>query len=84
MKRVTLYTLRGCPWCDKLKEFLRQKKIRFSEHEISRGEKYIPMLDGSRAETYPQAWVTSTRTRVKRRVGGYESMTAYVKSKKRQ
>lgn len=81
MKRVTVYTLRGCPWCVKIKSFLRQRGIRFTEHEVARGEPPKPMLDGTKAETYPQVWVTSTRTGVKRRIGGYEATTAYVRAK---
>lgn len=87
MKRVTVWTLQGCPWCDKVKAFLRQRKIRFTEHVEARGAapRAAPLMpNGEKPATYPQVWVTSTRTGATRQIGGYEATTAYVTAKLRR
>jgi alkyl hydroperoxide reductase subunit F len=39
MKKVTIYTLEGCPFCTRAKSFLKEKKIPYDE---------IPVIPGSR------------------------------------
>ena len=42
-KEVIIYTLPTCPWCDKLKEFLKKNKIDYKELNIGdkeEGDKY--------------------------------------------
>ncbi len=36
---VKIYTTPTCPWCKKAKEFLKQKKIKFTELDVSSNEK---------------------------------------------
>ena len=35
MVTVEIYTTPTCPWCKKAKEFMKEKKIKFNEHDVS-------------------------------------------------
>ncbi len=35
-RRVIVFTSSTCPWCEKVKRYLRQKGIRFREVDVSR------------------------------------------------
>ena len=37
---VIVYSLPVCPWCIKVKEFLKKNKIEFEEKDISNNKKY--------------------------------------------
>ncbi len=41
MKEMTIkvYTTPTCPWCRKAKDFLKDKKIKYPEYDVSRDEK---------------------------------------------
>jgi glutaredoxin 3 len=34
-KQVTIYTIPTCPWCRQTKEYLRQKGIQFTDHNVA-------------------------------------------------
>lgn len=36
---VKIYTTPTCPWCKKTKEFLKSKKIKYTEVDVSSSEK---------------------------------------------
>ena len=36
---VEIYTTPSCPWCEKTKEFLKEKKVKFKENDVSNNEK---------------------------------------------
>ena len=36
---VKIYTTPPCPWCKKTKEFLKEKKIKYKEFDVSSDEK---------------------------------------------
>lgn len=36
---VQIYTTPTCPWCQKLKDWLKKKKISFIEHDITESDK---------------------------------------------
>ena len=36
---IKIYTTPTCPWCKKAKEFLKQKKITYTELDVSSNEK---------------------------------------------
>jgi glutaredoxin 3 len=38
-KKVKVYTTPTCPWCKKTKEFLKEKKIPYTEYDVSSDEK---------------------------------------------
>lgn len=39
MVKVTVYSTPTCPWCKKVKEYLKDKKIKFKEVDVSTDEK---------------------------------------------
>ena len=36
---VKIYTTPTCPWCKKSKEFMKEKKIKFKEFDVTSNEK---------------------------------------------
>jgi len=36
---VEIYTTPSCPWCEKTKEFLKEKRVKFKENDVSNNEK---------------------------------------------
>lgn len=36
---VKIYTTKTCPWCKKTKEFLKEKKIKYTEVDVSSNQK---------------------------------------------
>ena len=38
MTKLTIYTTPSCPWCAKTKEFLKQKKIPYTEKNVVEDE----------------------------------------------
>ncbi len=39
MSSITIYTTPTCPWCKKTKEFLKQKKTKYTEIDVSSNQK---------------------------------------------
>ncbi len=39
MAEVTVYGTSTCPWCKKVKDFLTEKKVEFTDHDVSSDEK---------------------------------------------
>jgi glutaredoxin 3 len=39
MATVKIYTTPTCPWCKKTKEFMKEKKIKFKEFDVTSDEK---------------------------------------------
>ena len=37
--KVTVYSTQTCPWCVRLKEWLKQNKISFEDIDVSKNEK---------------------------------------------
>lgn len=35
MAKIKVYSMDGCPWCDKAKDFFKEKKIKFEELNVS-------------------------------------------------
>jgi len=56
MKKVIVYTMKGCPWCLEMKNTLKESKIKFIERDIDKykseydlfveatGNDYVPAL----------------------------------------
>ncbi len=38
MKKVTVYSTSTCPWCVKVKDFLKENNIEFVDHDVSSNE----------------------------------------------
>ena len=43
-KKVILYSTSWCPWCKKTREFLKSKKIKFTEKNVEKNKKYADEL----------------------------------------
>ncbi|AXH15787.1 NrdH-redoxin [Malaciobacter mytili] len=41
MKPVALFTLPNCKWCDNAKAYLKSKKIRFNQIDVSRNKEAL-------------------------------------------
>ncbi len=41
MKPVALFTLPNCKWCDNAKAYLKSKKIRFNQIDVSRNKQAL-------------------------------------------
>lgn len=37
---VTVYSTPQCPWCQKTKDLLKKKKVKFIEHNVAKSRKY--------------------------------------------
>lgn len=39
MAKVTVYSTPSCPWCHKVKDFLKENKIEFEDKDVSSDDK---------------------------------------------
>ncbi|HLC71179.1 MAG TPA: glutaredoxin family protein [Candidatus Nanoarchaeia archaeon] len=39
MAAVKIYTTSTCPWCKKTKEWMKEKKIKYTEYNVAKDEK---------------------------------------------
>ncbi|MEK6939760.1 MAG: glutaredoxin family protein [Nanoarchaeota archaeon] len=39
MAAVKIYTTSTCPWCKKTKEWMKEKKIKYTEYDVASDEK---------------------------------------------
>jgi len=54
MKKVVLYTMKGCPHCDEMKQKLIESKIRFTQRDIHKFEKeYDLFVEATGSEYIP-------------------------------
>lgn len=47
MANVTVYTTPTCPWCKKVKEFLNENKVKFTEVDVSNEANAKAMVEKS-------------------------------------
>lgn len=53
--KVIVYSTLDCPWCDKLKEFLKSYKVKFKEFDVADDkEKASEMIEKSGETGVPQ------------------------------
>ena len=38
MAEINVYTIPTCPWCTKLKDWLKKKKVAFIEHDLTESD----------------------------------------------
>ena len=75
---IEIYTLRGCPWCEKAKEEFYSRNLCFTEYEYVRGTgepKKLP--NGETPEAYPSIWVNG------KNMGGYSEIASWIDTCKR-
>jgi len=39
MKNIKVYSTKSCPWCHRLKEFLKEHKIKFDDIDVGEDQK---------------------------------------------
>jgi glutaredoxin-like YruB-family protein len=59
-KNVILFSTPTCGWCRKLKQYLKENKIRFKEIDVSRDFKAAQdMMKKSGQQGVPQMWINN-------------------------
>ncbi|MDD3050693.1 MAG: glutaredoxin domain-containing protein [Candidatus Cloacimonetes bacterium] len=57
-KKVVVFSTPTCSWCVKLKSYLREKQIRFTDVDVSRDMKAAQdMIRKSGQQGVPQIWI---------------------------
>ncbi|MCK4695965.1 MAG: NrdH-redoxin [Candidatus Cloacimonetes bacterium] len=60
MKKVVVFSTPTCSWCRKLKSYLRENKVRFTDVDVSRDTKAaLDMIRKTGQQGVPQMWVNS-------------------------
>ncbi len=60
MKKVVVFSTPTCSWCRKLKSYLRENKVRFTDVDVSRDTKAArDMIRKTGQQGVPQMWVNS-------------------------
>lgn len=44
MRQVIMYSMKGCPWCDKMKNALKESNIKYRERDIDEYKKEYDMF----------------------------------------
>jgi glutaredoxin len=57
MKQVILYSMQGCPWCDKMKEALNEGKISYRDRDIDVYKKEYDMFVEATGNDYVPAFM---------------------------
>jgi len=60
MKKVIVFSTPTCSWCRKLKSYLKENKIRFTNVDVSRDAKAAQdMVKKTRQQGVPQMWINN-------------------------
>lgn len=60
MKKVIVFSTTTCSWCRKLKSYLKENKIRFTNVDVSRDTKAAQdMVKKTRQQGVPQMWINN-------------------------
>lgn len=77
MSNVVIYTKDSCPYCTMAKQLLKSRDIAFSEIRVDLDpSKLEEMVKRSQRKTVPQIFINDQS------IGGYDDLTALVKSGK--
>ncbi len=75
--KVTVYTTRTCPYCHAAKKFLEDKKIAYTEVDVSSDDAMrTKLIKMSGQQTVPQIFSGD------KSIGGYDDLVAYYRSGK--
>ena len=59
-KKVIIFTTSTCSWCRKVKNYLKEKKVKFREVDVARDEKVArDMVRKSGQQGVPQIWINN-------------------------
>ena len=60
LKKVIVFSTTTCSWCRKLKSYLKENKIRFTNVDVSRDTKAAQdMVKKTRQQGVPQMWINN-------------------------
>ncbi len=60
MKKVIVFSTPTCSWCRRLKSYLKENKIRFTDVDVSRDAKAAQdMVKKTRKQGVPQMWINN-------------------------
>lgn len=60
MKKVIVFSTPTCSWCRKLKSYLKENKIRFTDIDVSRDHKAAQdMIRKTGQQGVPQMWINN-------------------------
>ncbi len=60
MKKVIVFSTPTCSWCRKLKSYLKENKIRFTDIDVSRDTKAAQdMMRKTGQQGVPQMWINN-------------------------
>ncbi|MEK6867328.1 MAG: glutaredoxin family protein [Nanoarchaeota archaeon] len=45
MSKVIVYSTNSCPWCVKAKDFMKQNKIEYTEHNVAEDPKALQEME---------------------------------------
>jgi len=57
MNQVVLYSMKGCPWCDMMKDALKQANIEFRDRDIDKYKKEYDMFVEATGNEYVPAFM---------------------------
>src|SRR5690625_5048054 len=57
MSKVVIYTKQTCPWCDKLKGWLKDNQIDFKEVDVEKEEEALDYIKSQGLTTVPQVFI---------------------------
>jgi glutaredoxin-like YruB-family protein len=60
VKKVIVFSTPTCSWCRRLKSYLKENKIRFTDVDVSRDAKAAQdMVKKTRKQGVPQMWINN-------------------------
>jgi len=60
MKKVVLYSMKGCPHCSDMKDMLKEEGIKFSDRDIDKYEKEYDLFAEATGNEYIPAFMLLT------------------------
>lgn len=59
-KQVIIFSTSTCTWCRKVKDYLKEKKVKFKEVDVARDQKAArDMVRKSGQQGVPQIWINN-------------------------
>ncbi|MDO8644154.1 MAG: glutaredoxin 3 [bacterium] len=74
MKPVKIYTTNYCPFCQRAKAFLTEKKVPFEEVRVDADEDFDALVEKTGWKTVPQIFIGEEM------IGGFDALAALEQS----
>jgi glutaredoxin len=63
LKLLIVYTMEGCPWCDKFKDLLKRSRVKYKERDIEKfNEEYEMFKEATQNEFVPAFMILDVET----------------------